>query len=325
MHGQDCGTLAKWSQHIPIIAAAGPSWMSQTDPHAVPSAFFPSYDVLRPAQQSAPFVFSSPHSGRIYPAEFLALSRLDPLTLRKSEDCLIDHLFRPVANLGAPLISARFPRAYLDLNREPYEIDPDLVDEPPPPHANSQSVRVAGGLGTVARIVSDGEEIYRERLPLRSVMARVEQLYFPFHSELSRLIEETRQQFGYAILIDCHSMPSTAMTPGGGQRPDIVIGDRFGASCDSRLAGLVREAFRSKGYGVQMNRPYAGGYITEHHGRPTRGVHALQLEINRGLYLDELTLQPNAGYPVLEADLKSVANQLFASAPQIMERRAAAE
>ena len=150
--------------------------MPLIDLHTVPAAFFPSYDVLRPRQQTAPFVFSSPHSGRLYPQEFLAQSRLDPLALRKSEDCYVDQLFRGVANCGAPLISARFPCAYLDLNREPYELDPELVDDPLPAHANTQSLRVAGGLGTVARIVADGESIYRERLSLLEVLTRIDQL-----------------------------------------------------------------------------------------------------------------------------------------------------
>jgi N-formylglutamate amidohydrolase len=301
------------------------SEMPPINTQAVPSAFFPSFDVLSPAVQSAPFVFSSPHSGRIYPPEFLALSRLDPKTLRKSEDCFVDQLFRCVTTLGAPLLSARFPRAFLDLNREPYELDPELIDEPLPEHANTQSIRVAGGLGTVARIVADGEEIYRERLGLKTVMARIDQLYFPFHRELNRLIDETVHRFGYAIIVDCHSMPSSLMTPNGGQRPDIVIGDRFGASADPRLSSLLQEVLHGYGYDVQMNRPYAGGYITEHYGRPQRGVHALQLEINRGLYLNESTFTQSAGFTGLEADLCAFAAQLFRSAPQLFERRAAAE
>lgn len=291
----------------------------------VPAAFFPSFEVLAPAVQTAPFVFSSPHSGRVYPEEFLALSRLDPQTLRKSEDCLVDKLFRSVATLGAPLLSARFPRAYLDLNREPYELDPELINEPLPEHANSQSIRVAGGLGTVARIVADGEEIYREKLSLNAVLARIDQLYFPFHAQLSRLVEATLQRFGYAVLIDCHSMPSAAATPGGGQRPDIVIGDRFGASADARLSHLVRDSLLALGYDVQMNRPYAGGYITEHHGRPSHGVHSLQIEINRGLYLNETTLQESAGYAALQSDLSALAAHLFATVPSLFEVRTAAE
>lgn len=293
--------------------------------HDVPSAFFPSYDVLSPRTQGVPFVFSSPHSGRLYPPEFLAISRLDPKTLRRSEDCFVDKLFRPVASLGAPLISARFPRAYLDLNREPYELDPELVLEPLPAHANTQSIRVAGGLGTVARIVADGEEIYPSRLHLENVLSRIEQLYFPFHAELSRLVAQTQENFGYAVLIDCHSMPSTAMAPGGAQRPDIVIGDRFGASADPRLTLLIRDEFQRRGFKVQLNRPYAGGYITEHHGRPGRGTHAIQLEINRGLYINELTFQENSGYQRLSEVLIDIVSTLFREVPGILDYRAAAE
>ena len=182
---------------------------------AVPSAFTPPFEIRRPAAQTAGLVFSSPHSGRIYPPEFLALSKLQPAALRKSEDCLVDELFADMPRLGAPLISALFPRAYLDLNREPYELDPELVEAPLPDYANTHSVRVAGGLGTIARIVADGEEIYRQRLPLKSVLARIESLYFPFHAELTRLVNETMAAFGYSVLIDCHSMPSSAVVVSG--------------------------------------------------------------------------------------------------------------
>ncbi len=285
----------------------------------VPNAFFPSFDVLSPRQQQAPFVFSSPPSGRIYPPEFIKMSRLDPVTLRRSEDCFVDRLFQSVASLGAPLISARFPRAYLDLNREPYELDPELVHEPPPAHANTSSIRVAGGLGTVARIVADGENIYRERLALNHVLDRIDQLYFPFHGELARLIVATREAFGYAILVDCHSMPSAAMTPYATARPDIVIGDRFGASADPRLSLMVRDAFQRRGYKVQMNRPYAGGYITEHYGQPARHTHALQLEINRGLYLNETTLTESGGFTQLRQALTEIASELFVSVPTIFD------
>ena len=161
-------------------------------------------------------------------------------------------------------------------------------------------MRVAGGLGTIARIVADGEEIYRHKLPLASGLARVEQLYIPFHAALCDLIETTRSRFGYAILIDCHSMPSASMAPAGGPRPDIVLGDRFGASADCKITRFLKDALGGLGYEVQMNRPYAGGYITEHYGRPARDVHAVQIEINRGLYLDELTLRPTAGFAELQ-------------------------
>jgi N-formylglutamate amidohydrolase len=285
----------------------------------------PPYQVTAPEVQTAPFVLCSPHSGNVYPPDFLALSRLSPHSLRKSEDCFVDELFLPVAAEGAPLIAARFPRAYLDVNREPYELDPELFIEPLPDFANTQSVRVAGGLGTIARIVADGEEIYRTKLPLASGLARVEQLYIPFHAALAELIEATRQRFGYAILIDCHSMPSAAMAPAGGPRPDIVLGDRFGASADCKITRFLKELLSGLGYEVQMNRPYAGGYITEHYGRPSRDVHAVQIEVNRGLYLNELSLRPSSAFAELQNDLRAIAGPLFNELPGLFERRAAAE
>lgn len=299
--------------------------MSQKGQHGIPAEFFPPFDVAQPTQQLVPFVFSSPHSGRLYPAGFLASSRLTPQALRKSEDCFVDQLFAGAVKLGAPLISARFPRAYLDLNREPYELDPELVEDPLPAHANTQSIRVAGGLGTVARIVADGEEIYHDRLPLSAVLDRIDALYFPFHAQLARLMSDTRHRFGYAILIDCHSMPSAATAAGGGQRPDIVIGDRFGSSSDPRLTKLVRDAFAKRGYDVLMNRPYAGGYITEHQGNPAQGVHALQIEINRGLYLDEGNFRPNKRFEAMRSNIDAILAELMISAGAIFDFRAAAE
>ena len=291
----------------------------------IPAEFLPPYVVHAPGPQIAPFVLCSPHSGSIYPSSFVELSRLSPLSLRKSEDCFVDDLFAPIAAAGVPLIAARFPRAFLDVNREPYELDPELFHEPLPDFANTQSVRVAGGLGTIARIVADGEEIYRRKLPLASGLARVEQLYIPFHAALCDLIETTRRRFGYAILIDCHSMPSASMAPAGGPRPDVVLGDRFGASADCKITRFLKDALCGLGYEVHMNRPYAGGYITEHYGRPAREVHAVQIEINRGLYLDELTLRPTAAFAELQRDLLSLAAPLFNELPALLERRAAAE
>jgi N-formylglutamate amidohydrolase len=299
--------------------------MPPRDHFSIPAELNPPYLVTAPSEQVAPFVLCSPHSGSVYPPDLLEVSRLTPHSLRKSEDCFVDELFMPVAAEGAPLIAARFPRAYLDVNREPYELDPELFIEPLPDFANTQSVRVAGGLGTIARIVADGEEIYRTKLPLAWGLARVEQLYIPFHSALAELIETTRQRFGYAILIDCHSMPSASMAPAGGPRPDIVLGDRFGASADCKITRFVKELLAGLGYEVQMNRPYAGGYITEHYGRPARDVHAVQIEINRGLYLNELTLRPTAAFAELQRDLKDLAGPLFNELPALLERRAAAE
>jgi N-formylglutamate amidohydrolase len=292
---------------------------------SIVSELNPPFTVVAPAVQTAPFVLCSPHSGRVYTRHFLAQSRLDPMTLRKSEDCFVDELFSGVAELGVPLIASRFPRAYLDVNREPYELDPELFHDTLPDFANTQSVRVIGGLGTIARIVADGEEIYRGRLSVAQALERIERLYMPFHAALASLLESTRRQFGYAILIDCHSMPSALMAQSGGPRPDFVIGDRFGASCDARLTRHLKEILVGLGYDAQLNRPYAGGYITEHYGRPHRGIHAVQLEINRGLYLDEAALEPSPGFIVVRSRLTALASRLFAELPAVFERRAAAE
>ena len=283
------------------------------------------FTILAPQTQRAPFVLCSPHSGRDYSRKFLAQSRLDPLTLRKSEDCFVDELFQDAALLGVPLIAARFPRAYLDVNREPYELDPELFAEPLPDYANCQSVRVVGGLGTIARIVADGEEIYRARLELNDALDRIDRLYFPFHAALEALIDQTRAKFGHAILIDCHSMPSARMAQSSGPRPDFVIGDRFGASCDVKLTRFLRDNLAAAGYDVQLNRPYAGGYITEHYGRPYRGVQAVQIEINRALYLNEMTFVRTPGFARLKRDLTEIASRLYASFCTASDRPAAAE
>jgi N-formylglutamate amidohydrolase len=285
----------------------------------------PPFDLLQPAKQLAPVVFCSPHSGRNYPKAFLAASRLDPHTLRKSEDCFVDELFAPVVKLGAPLIAARFPRAFLDVNREPYELDPELFNGKLPEFANTQSARVIGGLGTIARIVADTEEIYRERLPVAAAFERIERLYRPFHAALAELLETTRKRFGTALLIDCHSMPSASIGQPSGGRPHFVLGDRFGASCDAKITRFIRDVLQGSGYDVQVNRPYAGGFITEFYGNPVRGVQSLQLEINRSLYLDEANFRKNRDFPKLVRTLSGLAAKVFDALPLLLERRAAAE
>ena len=237
----------------------------------------------------------------------------------------IEELFAGAAQSGIPLIAARFPRAFLDVNREPYELDPELFDEPLPDFANTQAVRVAGGLGTIGRIVSDGEEIYCSKLKLDAVLERIDRLYVPYHAALAGLLEETKRAFGNAVLIDCHSMPSLHAIEGAATRPDIVLGDRFGMSCDHRITRFLREALSGFGYDVQLNRPYAGGYITEHYGRPQRGLHAIQIEINRGLYLDEDRLEPRPGYDQLRQHLTTLGERIVSELPVLLERRSAAE
>lgn len=299
--------------------------MPTNERSAILAELMPAFTVDQPSELSNPFVFCSPHSGRVYPKSFLQQSRLSPHALRKSEDCFVDELFSGVVRHGAPLIAARFPRAFLDVNREPYELDPYLFTEPVPDFANCQSTRVVGGLGTIARIVADGEEIYARRMPLAAGLERIERLYKPFHRALSGLIDCARERFGYAILIDCHSMPSSSMTTVAGRRPDIVLGDRFGASCDSRITAFTKETFANLGYNVQINRPYAGGFITEHYGQPLLNSHALQIEINRGLYCNEAELSPTSGFEGLRHDLEAVTARLLFALPLLLESREAAE
>ena len=257
------------------------------------------FEVREPELQRIPFVFNSPHSGRTYTQSFLDQSRLDGLSIRRSEDHFVDELFHCVTNLGAPLLLAHFPRAFLDVNREPYELDPRMFEGQLPPHANISSMRVAGGLGTVPRLVAENMEIYRSRFPVAEALERIETIYKPYHACLRRLIARTHVQFGLAVLIDCHSMPGNIRLAGTGQRPDFIIGDRYGTSAAADLSRTAVSLLEDLGFSVARNKPYAGGFITEHYGRPARGLHALQIEINRGLYVDETTLQKKNGFRTL--------------------------
>ncbi len=270
----------------------------------------PPFEVCAPAEQRIPFVFNSPHSGRCYPRAFLEASRLDGVSIRYSEDCYVDELFAGVVGLGAPLLQANFPRAFLDVNREAYELDPRMFAEALPPFINSQSARVACVLGTVPRLVGEGQTIYPGRIPLKEAFYRIEELYKPYHRTLDALLHATRARFGYAVLIDCHSMPGGLRVGESGSRPDFIIGDRFGRSCCERLTHAAIALLEEMGYTVAHNKPYAGGFITEHYGRPAMACHALQIEINRSLYMNEQTLERLAGFGTLCADLHRFANDL---------------
>ncbi|WP_417513709.1 N-formylglutamate amidohydrolase [Minwuia sp.] len=250
----------------------------------------PPVALERPADQSLAVVMASPHSGRFYPDAFMAASRLDAQAIRKSEDSFVDEIFSPAVMRGAPLLSALFPRAYCDVNREPYELDPSMFTDAIPPHANTRSLRVAGGLGTIARVVSSGEEIYQEKLPFAEADRRIRRYYRPYHGALAELVDQTMARFGTCLVLDCHSMPSTALPRDRRrrpERPDIVLGDRFATSCARSLTDLADEFLTARGYRVTRNAPYAGGFCTSHYGRPAIGLHALQIEINRALYMDE--------------------------------------
>ena len=271
------------------------------------------FALAEPSDQRIPYVLNSPHSGRDYPADLLAASRLDAHDIRRSEDAYVDQLLAGAVPLGAPVLSARFPRAYLDVNREPWELDQRMFDGPLPGHVNTRSLRVAGGLGTIPRVVAEGETIYHSRLPVAEATRRIETFYRPYHEALRRLIARTSVRFGYAVLIDCHSMPSHVGGMWGGMaRPDIVVGDRYGTSCPSRLTRALMDAFATRGYRVTRNKPYAGGFITEHYGRPLKGLHAVQIEINRALYMDERTLAPHDGFPPLAEAITSVLAEVSA-------------
>ena len=249
----------------------------------------PPFRLDRPARQGVPFVFASPHSGRAYPDTLLARTRLDATTLRRSEDAFVDELFAGVAALGAPLLAAQFPRALLDENRGMAEIDRAMFDGALRVKVDAPSPRVAAGLGVIPRIVRDGAEIYRAKLDSAEADARLEQLYKPYHAALAALMEETRARFGVAVLIDCHSMPSALAVP------DIVLGDRYGASAAPAVTARAETAFLREGFTVTRNTPYAGGHTTVRYGKVASGFHALQIEINRALYLDEdrITKQPS--------------------------------
>ncbi|MGE0723198.1 MAG: N-formylglutamate amidohydrolase [Alphaproteobacteria bacterium] len=268
----------------------------------------------RPARPAGAVVFASPHSGRDYPTDLLAATRLDAQSLRRSEDCFVDEIFAGVTAVGAPLIRALFPRAYIDPNREPYELDPTMFEDDLPDHCNTRSPRVMAGLGTVARVVGSGAEIYARRLRAAEALDRIERFYKPYHRDLAALVDERRQAAGHAILVDCHSMPSVGgphdYDPGR-RRADVILGDAHGAACSPAVVDAIARAFADMGYRVGRNAPYAGGYTTVHYGRPAEGVHAIQIEINRALYMDERRYVRKPFLAQLAADMRRLAAALI--------------
>ncbi len=256
------------------------------------------WEVLAPERRTAPLVFASPHSGTRYPPDFVASSPLDLRSLRRSEDSFVDELFAAAPGLGLPLIRALFPRAYIDPNREPFELDPAMFADDLPAYANTQSSRVAAGLGTIARVVSSGQEIYGGKLKFADAAGRINDNYRPYHKALKDLLDDTRERFRCYVLIDCHSMPSVGgpHDPDAGRaRADFVLGDAFGASCGEVVIRLAERVLESQGYAVVRNKPFSGGFSTRHYGRPSLGMHAMQIEANRALYMDEAAIKPNDG------------------------------
>lgn len=286
----------------------------------------PPFEILSPEVWTAPVVFNSPHSGTVFPPHFLRLSRLGLPALRKSEDCYVDELFGCCVELGAPLLRALVPRSYIDLNREPYELDPRMFAGELPGFVNAGSPRVAGGLGTIPRIVAEGEEIYRGRIDFAEARQRVEQIYMPYHRTLTALVNEVVDKVGAALLVDCHSMPASATTHVAhvAGRVDVVLGDRHGAACSEGITTMIEELLHGHGLNVLRNKPYAGGFITQSQGAPNRGRHALQIEINRGLYMNEATLAKTANFQALRLTLKRVFSAALADISQRFQPRALA-
>jgi len=270
----------------------------------------PPFEIVEPAQWRAPIIFNSPHSGSTYPNDFLEASRIDLASLRRSEDSFMDELIGDLSQRGFPVVRVNFPRSYVDVNREPYELDPRMFTGRLPSFANTRSMRVAGGLGTIPRVVGDGQEIYRDRISVDDALARIEALYKPYHRALRRLINKAHQAFGTVVVVDCHSMPSVGVSRDEPRRPDVVIGDRYGTSCAALLADTVEENMRALGYSVGRNKPYAGGFITEHYGNPASGLHTVQLELNRAIYMDERRRERGPRFQQVALDFASLADAL---------------
>ncbi len=270
-----------------------------------------AFELSRPAGVVAPLVFASPHSGRLYPDELMAASVLSAQAIRRSEDALVDLLLEGAETWGVSVLTARFARAYLDVNREPYELDPAMFEDELPSFARARTAKVAAGLGAIARVVAEGQEIYGRKLSFAEACGRIEAVHKPYHSALQGVLHEVRSTFGRVALVDWHSMPSAAgRSASRVKTADFVLGDRFGASCAAPLTALVERELRAMGYEVARNAPYAGGYTTELYGDPAAALHVLQIEINRALYLDEAALRPGPRFDRVRADLQRLTEVL---------------
>jgi len=256
----------------------------------------PPYRLEMPDPVMTPIVVASPHSGRHYPPGFLRATTLDERGIRSSEDAFMDMLVAEAPRLGAPLLAAEYPRAYLDLNRSPEELDPAVVEGV---GRRMQTPRISSGLGVIPRVVANGRAIYRGKLTRAEADARIAQLWQPYHGALNDVMSEAQARFGQAVLLDFHSMPHEALDSvarPGQRRPEVVLGDRFGASASSDIVDALEAAFYGAGLVVSRNAPFAGAFITQHYGRPSRGRHAVQIEIDRSLYMNERLVRPSAEF-----------------------------
>lgn len=269
----------------------------------------PAFQVIRPARPT-PLVYAVAHAGRFYPEHARGALQAREPTVRSLEDPFVHHLVEGAQELGAAILICRTARAYVDVNRDPAEIDPALLEG----EGGRDTPRTRAGLGVVPRLGGDARQLHRRRLTPAEIAERIDGVHAPYHAALAGLMEAARQAFGLALLVDWHSMPSAAArgeARRGGLRPDIVIGDRHGESADSAFSGALRAGFESTGRRVVMNRPFAGGHTTQSWGRRIDGFHALQVEIDRSLYLDKAELEPGEGLEGLRADVQAVTRRLI--------------
>ncbi len=275
-----------------------------------------AYDLEMPAKRTSCVVFSSPHSGRDYPLEMLQRSVLNRHVIRSSEDAYVDRLFDTAPGLGIPMLKAKMPRAYLDLNRSPDELDPALIDGI---RRRGHNPRVSSGLGVIPRVVANGRAIYRGKLTIDEARHRIDTYWHPYHTRLKSLLAESYTMFGQAILIDCHSMPHEAVAAAGttrSGRPEIVLGDRFGASASGEIVDQIESAFAAAGLSVARNAPFAGAYVTQTYGRPGRRQHAIQIEIDRSLYMDEQKILPGKNFELFRQTLRKVIADIARIGPE---------
>ena len=263
-----------------------------------------------PNRQTSALVIASPHSGRCYSPEFLRMVRLGMTALRRSEDCFVDELFSDARGLGTPFLCALFPRCFVDVNRSPAELDRKMFTGVLPFYSDTKSERVISGMGVIPRLAASGAEIYPQLLPISIARQRLLGHYFPYHKTLRQLLMETREQFGHAILLDCHSMPSKLFMGRSEPTFDIVLGDRHGKSCSSYIIDKVETVLVGQGYTVGRNTPYAGGFTSEYYGHPKHGIDVLQIEISRALYMDERALRRSPGMPMVRANMASLIENL---------------
>lgn len=263
-----------------------------------------------PERDTSCVVFASPHSGAVYPADMMRQTVLSNHAVRSSEDAFVDQLFDCAPDFGARFIKADVPRAYVDLNRSPEELDPALIEGV---RRQGHNPRVASGLGVIPRVVANGRAIYDGKLRLSDAQARLNNYWHPYHKQLQQLLDDAREYHGQAVLIDCHSMPHEAVesvTRTGARRPDIVLGDRFGAAAGGAVVDRVEAAFKDQGFRVARNTPFAGAYIAQAYGRPSRSQHAIQVELDRALYMDEQRIVPNQNFYTVRRALRAAVSEI---------------